>query len=123
MRVAGPGPSNTCQRSDVRCERSPRVRTRLVAGVAALVGVVTACGGDSSTTRSPNASPFHVQVHDTGSGGSEAPPLYSNAVEATPGTRFLVDGVEHPPASDLLVVGRVADVRAGRSFSWPDGPQ
>ena len=57
------------------------------------------------------------------SSGSLEPPLYDSAVEATPNTRFVVDGKPQPPVSDLLAVGRVVSVKAGHSFSWPDGPQ
>lgn len=51
------------------------------------------------------------------------PPLYRTAREAMPTTSFKVDGKPQSPVSDLFVVGRVASIDEGRSFSWPNGPQ
>lgn len=63
------------------------------------------------------------EIIDMTAGATLAPTWYSSPLEATPLTKFVVDGVEQSEAaSDLLVVGRVTGVTAGTSYSWPTGP-
>lgn len=92
-----------------------------------VVGAVqaSACGvrNDSSMTVADDR-PFQQQVDEfLSASAGVVPALFTDVRHATPGTVFVVNGRPAGAASDLLVVGDVIGVRAGRSFSWPSGPQ
>ena len=95
-----------------------RFTNSVVSAVVALAVAASACG---SGQESANIS-LSDQIVELNADYEEAP--FASALELTPLTVFVIDGVEDPyPVSDLFVVGTVLEVSGGKGYSWPGEPQ
>ncbi len=99
------------------------LRGVLLVGIIGVTScLVSSCGNDEQGSEFENA-PLVDQIVEFNSGISYEWPLYKSVRETTPHTKFVVDGIDVGPVSDLFVVGTISSVTAGNGYSWPGGPQ
>jgi hypothetical protein len=98
-----------------------RKSTAVYAVIAVLLFAASSCG-EESAIKADNR-PIAEQIVDMRSTGDFDQVPYRSAVEATPKSTIVIDGVVQRPPSDLLVLGKVTAVEPSRSYSWPGGPQ
>ena len=97
-----------------------RFTNSVVSAVVALAVAASACG---SGQESPDI-PLSDQIVEFNASSSYTEATFASALETTPLTVFVIDGVEDPyPVSDLFVVGTVLEVSGGKGYSWSGEPQ
>ena len=97
-----------------------RLTNSVVLAVVALAVAASACGsGQESADISLSDQIVELNASRT---YAEAP--FASALDTTPLTVFVIDGVEDPySVSDLFLVGTVLEVSGGKGYSWAGEPQ
>ena len=97
-----------------------RFTNSVVSAVVALAVAASACG---SGQESPDIS-LSDQIVEFNASSTYVEVPFASALETTPLTVFVIDGVEDPyPVSDLFLVGTVQEVSGGKGYSWSGEPQ
>lgn len=96
------------------------IRSRSLAVLAAAGVAVAGCGSDEPTTQSMSVIEHLTARHESASRGS---PLYAEVDQAMPNVLYTIDGGDPVSVADAYVVGSVAQVTAGRSFTWSEGAE
>ena len=92
----------------------------VVLAVVALGIAASACGSGQESAET-SLSDQIVELNASRTYG-EAP--FASALETTPLTVFVIDGVADPyPVSDLFLVGTVLEVLGSKGYSWSGEPQ
>ncbi len=92
----------------------------MVSAIVALAVAASACGSGQESADIPLSD----QIVELNAGSTYVEVPFASALETTPLTVFVIDGVEDPyPVSDLFVVGTVQEVSGGKGYSWSGEPQ